>query len=136
MIQATHNPYSKLCVPDVVKNMSIKAFNLLSRTNETCFISRYGNHSGKYRLDASVCNYRQHSDSNKCRYEWENLIDKSRCHNGFIWNPVTCECECDRWRNVGECLNCMNCKCGKKLIDRLVEKCDHDIDGNKMIEHL
>ena len=28
-----NNPYAKLCVPDVVKNINIKAFNLMSRTN-------------------------------------------------------------------------------------------------------
>ena len=28
-----NNPYAELCVPDVVKNMNIKAFNLMSRNN-------------------------------------------------------------------------------------------------------
>ena len=28
------DPYSKVCVPDVVKNMNIKVFNLMSRNNE------------------------------------------------------------------------------------------------------
>ena len=28
-----NDPYSKLCVPDVVKNMNVKVFNLMSRTN-------------------------------------------------------------------------------------------------------
>ena len=27
--------YAKLCVPDVIKNMNIKVFNLMSRINET-----------------------------------------------------------------------------------------------------
>ena len=27
--------YAKLCVPDVVKNLIVKVFNLMSRTNET-----------------------------------------------------------------------------------------------------
>ena len=27
--------YAKLCVPDVVKNSNVRAFNLMSRTNET-----------------------------------------------------------------------------------------------------
>ena len=27
--------YEKLCVPDVVKNLNVKTFNLMSRTNET-----------------------------------------------------------------------------------------------------
>ena len=29
------DPYAKLCVPDVVKNLNIKVLNLMSRTNET-----------------------------------------------------------------------------------------------------
>ena len=29
------DPYAKLCAPDVVKNINIKIFNLMSRTNET-----------------------------------------------------------------------------------------------------
>ena len=31
----TNDPYAKLCVTDVVKNLNIKVFNLMSRTNET-----------------------------------------------------------------------------------------------------
>ena len=30
-----NNPYSKLCVRDAVKNINVKVFNLMSRTNET-----------------------------------------------------------------------------------------------------
>ena len=30
-----NNPYAKLCVPNVVKNLNVKVFNLMSRTNET-----------------------------------------------------------------------------------------------------
>ena len=29
------DPYPKMCVPDVVKNLNVKAFNLMSRINET-----------------------------------------------------------------------------------------------------
>ena len=29
-----NDPYAKLCVPDVVKNINNKVFNLVSRTNE------------------------------------------------------------------------------------------------------
>ena len=29
------DPYAKLCVPDVVKNINIKILNLMSRTNKT-----------------------------------------------------------------------------------------------------
>ena len=30
-----NDPYSKMCVPDVVKNLNVKVFNIISRTNET-----------------------------------------------------------------------------------------------------
>ena len=30
-----NDPYTKLCVPDDVKNININVFNLMSRTNET-----------------------------------------------------------------------------------------------------
>ena len=30
-----NNPYAKLCVPDAVKNLNVKVFNLMSRTNKT-----------------------------------------------------------------------------------------------------
>ena len=33
-----NNPYAKICVPDVIKDLSVKVFNLMSRTNETRFI--------------------------------------------------------------------------------------------------
>ena len=33
-----NDPYAKICVPDVVKDLNVKVFNLISRTNETRFI--------------------------------------------------------------------------------------------------
>ena len=30
-----NDPYAKLCVPDVGKNINVKVFNLMSRANET-----------------------------------------------------------------------------------------------------
>ena len=29
------DPYAKLCVPDIIKNINVKVFNLISRINET-----------------------------------------------------------------------------------------------------
>ena len=61
------------------------------------------------------------------------MIDKGRCDDGFVWNPSICECKCDKLCEVGEYLNYANFKCRKKFIDKLVEKCDEDIDGNEVI---
>ena len=32
-----NNPYAKTCSPDITKNLNVKVFNLMSRTNETNF---------------------------------------------------------------------------------------------------
>ena len=32
------SPYAKICVPDIIKKLDIKVFNLMSRTSETRFI--------------------------------------------------------------------------------------------------
>ena len=63
------------------------------------------------------------------------MIDKGNCDNGFIWNPGICKCECDKSCDVGEYLDYANCKCRKRLIDKLVEECSEDINGNEMIHN-
>ena len=32
-----NNPYAKICVPDIIKDLNVTVFNLMSRTNETRF---------------------------------------------------------------------------------------------------
>ena len=54
-----NDPYSKMSVPDVVKNLNIKVFNLISRTNETRNIKWHETCKYRYTLDASVCNNKQ-----------------------------------------------------------------------------
>ena len=61
------------------------------------------------------------------------MIYKGRCDDGFIWNLSICECECDESCDVGEYLDYANCKCRKRLMDKQFEKCDNDIDENKMV---
>ena len=55
------------------------------------------------------------------------------CDKVFIWNLSNYECECDKLCDVGEYLDYKNCKCRKRLVDELVEECNENIDGNKMI---
>ena len=50
------------------------------------------------------------------------------CDKGFIWNPSDCDCECDKSCDIGEYLDYENCKCKKKLVDKLVEECTENID--------
>ena len=30
-----NHPYARICVPDIIKNLNVKVFNLMSRANET-----------------------------------------------------------------------------------------------------
>ena len=53
-----NDSYAKLCVSDVIKNINIKVFNLISRTNERRHVKCHETCKCKYRLDASVCNNR------------------------------------------------------------------------------
>ena len=48
------NPYTKLCVLDVVKNMDIKVFNLMARINEIRHVSLHETCTSKCRLNAIV----------------------------------------------------------------------------------
>ena len=116
------DPYAKMCVHDDVKNLNVKVSNLMSRTNETRHLEWHEMCKCKCRLDASVCNNKQHWNDDKCRCERKELIDKGVCDRGYIWNPSNCECECNKSCDVGEYLDYENCRCKKKLVDKLVER--------------
>ena len=45
-----------------------------------------------------------------------------------------CECECDKSCDIGEYLDYSNCKCRKKLVDKLVEECTENIEETRLVE--
>ena len=49
-----NDPDTKMCVPDVVKNLNVKVFNLMSRTNKTRHIEWHETCKCKCRLDARL----------------------------------------------------------------------------------
>ena len=60
-------------------------------------------------------------------------IDWQRCMWwGIYWNPSNCECECDKSCDVGKYLDYENCKCRKKLVDKLTEECTENVDEVKI----
>ena len=60
------------------------------------------------------------------------MIDRGICDKEFIWNPSNCKCECDKSCDVGEYLDYKNCKCRKRLVDKLVEEYSEHIDEKKL----
>ena len=54
-----NDPYTKMCVPDVVKDLNVKVFGLMSRNNETRHIKWHEMCKCECRLDANVCHNKQ-----------------------------------------------------------------------------
>ena len=102
-----NDPYAKLCVPDVIKN-------LMSRTNETRCARWHETCKCKCRLDASVCNNKKCWNKDKGWCERNELIGKGRCNKGFIWNTSNCEWECDKLCDIGRYSDYKHFKCRKK----------------------
>ena len=85
-----YDPHAEMCIPDVIKNLNLKVFNLMPRTNETRHIKFHETCKCTCRLDASVCNKKQRWNEDKCRCEYKELIDKGVCDKAFIWNASNC----------------------------------------------
>ena len=103
----------------------------MHRMGETC--------KCKCRLDGSICNNKQGSNDDKCMCECKKLTDKGVCDKGSIWKSSNCECKCDKSCDVGEYLDYENCKCRKKLVDKLIgrssgEECTENNDEVKIAE--
>ena len=62
-----NDPYAKICVSDAVKNLNVKVFNPVSRTNETRHIKWHETCKCECRLDASVFDNKQRWNDDKCR---------------------------------------------------------------------
>ena len=123
-----------MCVPDVGKNVNVKVFNLMSRTHETRHMKWYETFKWTFRLDGMACNNKQRWNDDKCRCECKQLIDKAVYNKRSIWNPSICECECNKSYLVNEYLDYQNCKCKKKLVDKLVEECTENVEEAKIAE--
>ena len=108
----------------------------MSRTNEARHIEWHKTCKCTCRLDTSVCNNKQRSNKDKCGCECKELIDKGMYDEGFIWNPSNCECEYDKLCDVGKYVDYKNCKCRKKLIDKLIEECSENIYENETLDIL
>ena len=54
-----NNPYAKICVPDVIKDLNVNVFNLMSSTDETRFIKWHETCKCICRLDGIICDSKQ-----------------------------------------------------------------------------
>ena len=129
-----NNPYAKICVPYVIKDLNVKVLNLMSKANETRFIKWRETCKWIWRLDKIICDSKQRWNEDKCSCECKELIDKGVCNKGYVWNPSNCECECGKSCNIDEYLDYSSCKCRKKLFDPLVEECTENINETSLVK--
>ena len=94
-------------IPDVIKSIGVKLFNLMSRTNETRHIKWNETCRCKCGLNASFCNNKQHWNNEKCVCECKELIYKGIC---------------DKSCDIGEYLDYENCKWRKKISENIDER--------------
>ena len=85
-----NEPYFKTCLPDIVKNITVKSLNLLTKEFVFKNITFHQNCKCDCLLDEEVCNNLQKFNKNKCICEC--LIVK-KCKNGYSWNVNNCICE-------------------------------------------
>ena len=127
------NPISKICVPNVIKNVNIKVYNFLMMLNETRNVLWHGSCKCVCKLNSSVCNNKQIWNSDTCRCDCnEDFASIINCAKGYMWNPSTCECQCDKWCKPGQDLDHKNCVCKNKLIVRLISECTSIINETMM----
>ena len=106
------NSYSRVCIPDIVKNVTIKIFDLMSLKDKAKQIIFHESCKCVFRLDAIICNNKQNWNKDKCKCEC--LISK-KCGNKF-WNLNSCKCE---YR--------------KNAAHLLTEKCEEIIDNKTLL---
>ena len=95
----------------------------MSRINETRQIIWHETCKCVCRLTSAVCS-RQIWKEDKCRCECkEDLVNKMVCDKGYIRNPSSCACECDKSCGIGQYLDYKTCVCRNSLVDKLVEEC-------------
>ena len=64
------DPYAWICIPNKVKNINVKVFNLMLRLIETRFLVHYEFFECECRLNKNVCNWKQNLNYGKCWCEY------------------------------------------------------------------
>ena len=116
-----NNPMAKLCVLGIVKRVNMQVYNFLMMLNETRSVLWHESFKWVCKLNSSLCNNKQIWNSEcECNEDFASIIN---CAKRYMWNPSTCECQCDIWCKPGQYLDHKKCVCKNKLIGRVIEEC-------------
>ena len=98
------NSYARFCVPNKVKYINVKIFNLMYKVHETRFLVQHKLCECQCGLKESVYNSKQKENYAEFRCECKELDHWDSCECK-MWNPSTCNCEHNkacklfRWHN-------------------------------------
>ena len=87
------NHYFKFCLPDIVKIISVKSFDLISKKNVLKDVSFHESCKCSCLLDEKVCDNLQKWNKEKCRCEF---LEVKKCDIGYSWNVANCSCELNK----------------------------------------
>ena len=104
-----NNPYSRVCVPDTIKNISVKLFDLISQQNDLREVSFHESCKCECLLNVTVCNDKQKWDENNCKFK---CLKQENCDVGSSWNFSSYEYEASK-------------KAAKLMVE---EKCEEIVD--------
>ena len=114
---------AKTCVPKIIKNVNMKVYNFLMRL-KTRNVLWHESCKCVCKLNSSVCNNKQIWNDDTCRCDSnKDFAGIISCAKGYMWNPSTCQYQCDTWCKQGQYLDHKNCVCKNKLIGRVIEEC-------------
>ena len=109
------DPYAQYCVPNKVKNINSKVFNLISEANETRFLVHHESCECKCRLNENVCNSKQKWNDDKCRCECNKVDDWGFCKKDCIWNTSAHDCDYNKAKKkkkkIDKYLSTKSCSC-------------------------
>ena len=72
-------------------------------------------------------------NKNEIKCKCKELIDKGTCDKKLNWNTNNYECECNKSCDVGVYLDYKNCKSRKRLVNKLEEECNENINEKELI---
>ena len=79
-----NDPYARLCVPNVVKKINLKVFNLMSWNNQTKQLKWHESCKCECRLNSIACNNKQKWNIDKFKCECKELVEKQERDKRFI----------------------------------------------------
>ena len=118
------NPYSRVYVPDIVKNISVRGFDLISQQNELRNIEFHESCKCNCLLNQPVYNDKQRWNGDQCKCE---CLIIENCDNNSFWNVANCSCEHKKAAKLmveEECNEIVDIKQNKAIsITKQVESC-------------